>query len=91
VHEPDAPELVVGAAQQAIFRPGAHAWARWRADLRARPASSWDLAARRIRRADLDDPGASRPAGPAIYEASFFAGDIYAAVDILERDAIATT
>ena len=84
VHEPDAPELVVGAAQQAIFDQGTRVGEVARTyvpggelvDLphdafAGRISMTLELLARQAR---------------AIYEASFFAGDIYAAVDILERD-----
>ncbi|MGD1149357.1 MAG: DUF2779 domain-containing protein [Thermoanaerobaculaceae bacterium] len=84
VHEPDAPELVPDAAQQAIFDQGTRVGEVARSyvpggalvDLphdifAARIAKTRKLLSRRV---------------PAIYEATFFGGDIYAAVDILERD-----
>ena len=83
VHEPDAPELVVAPAQQAIFDQGtrvgevarAHVPGGELVDLphdafAARIAKTRELLARRV---------------PAIYEATFSAGNVYAAVDILER------
>ena len=82
VHEPDAPELVV-AAQQAIFDQGTrvgevartHVPGGELVDLphdafAARIAKTRELLARRV---------------PAIYEATFSASNVYAAVDILER------
>jgi hypothetical protein len=82
-HEPDAPELVPGAAQQALFDQGKRVGEVARTyvpggelvDLAydafaERISMTRELLARRVR---------------AIYEASFFAGDVYAAVDILER------
>ncbi len=84
VHEPDASELVPDPAQQAIFDQGTRVGEVARTHVpdgvlvdvphnafAQRIATTRELLARRT---------------PAIYEASFVAGDVYAAVDILERD-----
>lgn len=83
VHEPDAPELVPDAAQQAIFDQGMRVGEVARTYVPAgelvdlphnafaeRVSLTRELLTRRAR---------------AIYEATFSAGDVYAAVDILER------
>jgi hypothetical protein len=83
-HEPDAPELVPDAALEALFDQGKRVGEVARTyvpggelvDLphdafAERISMTRELLARRVR---------------AIYEASFVAGDVYAAVDILERE-----
>lgn len=84
VHEPGAPELVPSPAQQAIFDRGTrvgevardHVPGGRLVDL---PHDAFGLRVARTRR--LLDQGA-----PAVYEASFFADDVYAAIDILKRE-----
>ncbi|HQU32784.1 MAG TPA: DUF2779 domain-containing protein [Thermoanaerobaculaceae bacterium] len=84
VHEPDAPELVPTPAQQAVFDQGtrvgevAQTYVPGGVLVDAphnafaqRLATTKRLLEQRV---------------PAIYEASFDAGNVYAAVDILERD-----
>ncbi|MBN1336648.1 MAG: DUF2779 domain-containing protein, partial [Deltaproteobacteria bacterium] len=83
VHEPDAPELVPDVAGQAILDQGTRVGELARTyvpggrlvDL---PHDAWDERLDLTRRLLADRV-------PAIYEASFSAGDVYAAVDILER------
>jgi hypothetical protein len=83
-HEPDAPELVPAPAQQAVFDQGTRVGEVARTYVPGgtlvdvphnafaqRLAMTKRLLEQRV---------------PAIYEASFNAGDVYAAVDILERD-----
>jgi hypothetical protein len=83
-HEPDAPELVPAPAQQAVFEQGTRVGEVARTYVPGgtlvdvphnafaqRLAMTKRLLEQRV---------------PAIYEASFNAGDVYAAVDILERD-----
>ena len=84
VHEPEAPELVPGPQQQAIFDQGRRVGevARGYVPGGRRVDLPHDAFRERIAatRRFLDEDA------PAIYEASFFADDVYAAVDILERD-----
>ena len=83
VHEPDAPELAVDPAQRALFDQGTRVGELARTYVPAgelvdlphdafaeRISTTRELLARRVR---------------AIYEATFTANDVYAAVDILER------
>jgi Domain of unknown function(DUF2779) len=84
VHEPDAPELVPTPAQRAVFDQGTRVGEVARTYVPGgelvdaphnafaqRLAMTKRLLERRV---------------PAVYEASFNAGNVYAAVDILERD-----
>ncbi len=83
VHEPDAQELIPDKAQQAIFDQGRKVGEAARAyvpggrlvDL---PHDAYGERVALTRKL-LDDRA------PVIYEASFLASDVYAAVDILER------
>ncbi len=83
-HEPDAPELVPSPAQRAVFDQGTRVGEVARTYVPGgelvdaphnafaqRLATTKRLVERRV---------------PAVYEASFNAGNVYAAVDILERD-----
>lgn len=83
VHEPDAPELVPDAARQEIFDQGhvvgAAAQARFPGGvLIDAPHREFDARVAQTRAAI--DAGA-----PVIFEASFFADDVFVAVDVLER------
>lgn len=83
-HEPDAPELVPDTAQQAIFDEGTRVGELARSYVPGgvlvdRPHN--DFAGR------LADTRAALASGaPAIYEAAFSAGRVFAAVDILLRE-----
>jgi len=84
VHEPDAPELVESAAQQALFDQGHEVGALARTfvpggTLIDFPHDAWDARLAATRTA-LASPT------PAIYEACFVADDVFVAVDILARD-----
>src|SRR5208283_4860583 len=83
VHEPDAPELVAGAAQQALFDQGTRVGELARTYVPGGELVDLphDAFAKRI--SLTRELLAWRP--PAIYEATFSAGNVYAAVDILER------
>src|SRR5512135_327237 len=84
VHEPDAPELVPDPAQQAIFDQGTRVGEVARTYVPGGELVDLphDAFAKRIAR--------TRELlfyrVPAIYEATFTGGDVYAAVDILERE-----
>lgn len=83
VHEPDAPELEPGPELQAVFDRGTDVGERARLEF---PGGTLiDLQPWRID----DKCEATRVAlaagVPAIYEASLFAGGVFAAVDVLER------
>jgi hypothetical protein len=84
VHEPDAPELVPDPAQQAIFDQGTRVGEVARTYVPGGELVDLPHNAFAQRIAMTRELLASR--APAIYEASFIAGDVYAAVDILERD-----
>lgn len=84
VHEPDAPELVPDLAQQAIFDQGTRVGEAARTyvpggQLVDLPHYAFGERVSMTRKL-LDQKV------PAIYEASFFADDVYAAIDILERE-----
>ena len=83
VHEPEAPELVPDAARQQIFDQGhlvgAAAQARFPGGvLIDAPHREFDARVAQTRAAI--DAGA-----PVVFEASFFADDVFVAVDVLER------
>ena len=83
VHEPDAPELVPDAGTQAIFDQGTRVGALARTYV---PGGTlvdfpWNETQKK-----LEATAAALAAGaPVVYEASFSAGGVFAAVDILER------
>ena len=83
VHEPDAPELVPDPATQAIFDQGTRVGALARTYV---PGGTlvdfpWNETQKK-----LEATAAALAAGaPVVYEASFSAGGVFAAVDILER------
>ena len=84
VHEPDAPELVPGPEQQAIFDQGTRVGEVARSyvpggTLIDRPHRDYDGRIGATRSALTDG-------APAIYEASFVADDVFVAVDILVRE-----
>lgn len=84
VHEPDSPELVVGPAQQAIFDQGTRVGEVARTyvpggELVDLPHDAFATRISRTRELLFYRV-------PAIYEATFTGGDVYAAVDILERE-----
>ena len=84
VHEPDAPELVPDPAQRAVFDQGTRVGEVARTYVPGGvlvDAPHNAFAQRLAMTKRLLDQRV-----PAIYEASFNAGDVYAAVDILERD-----
>lgn len=83
VHEPDAPELVPGPQQQAIFDQGTEVGALARGYV---PGGKLiDLPHDQFQ-AKLDATQAALAAGaPAIYEASFDVDRVFVAVDILQR------
>lgn len=83
VHEPDAPELVPDAARQAIFEQGTRVGELARTYV---PGGRLiDLPWNQVE-AKVEATKAALVAGaPVIYEASFWAGRVFAAVDILER------
>ena len=85
VHEPDAPELVAGATQQAVFDQGSKVGrlARERVPGGVLIDFPFDAIAERVEATRR----AIESRAPAIYEASFLADDTFAAVDILERKA----
>lgn len=89
VHEPDAPELVPDAARQEIFDQGhvvgAAAQARFPGGVLIE-APHRDFDARVALTRAAIDAGA-----PALFEASFFADDVFVAVDVLERTATGWT
>jgi Domain of unknown function(DUF2779) len=82
-HEPDAPELEVAPALQAIFDRGHLVGERARAQFPGGTLIDRD----HVQYAEkLADTRAALAAGaPAIYEASFSADGVFAAVDVLER------
>ncbi len=84
VHEPDAPELVPSPAQQAVFDQGTRVGevARTYVPGGALVDAPHNAFARRL----ATTKRLLEQRVPAIYEASFDAGSVYAAVDILERD-----
>lgn len=84
VHEPDAPELVPDAAQQAIFDQGTRVGEVARTYVPAGELVDLPHDAFAERISMTRDLLARGPR--AIYEATFSAGDVYAAVDILERE-----
>lgn len=83
-HEPEAPELVPGPAQQAVFDTGTRVGELARSYfpggvLIDRPFTEFD--------ARLADTQAAIASGAdVLYEASFVAGNVFVAVDVLERD-----
>ena len=83
VHEPDAPELVTDAAQQAIFDQGSQVGRIARE--RVPGGVLIDLPHHAIADRVAATKHALESGAPAIYEASFLADDTFAAVDILER------
>ena len=83
VHEPDAPELVPGPGQQAVFDQGTRVGEVARTyvpggTLIDLPHDAFERRLARTR--EVLAEGA-----PVVYEASFRAGSLYAALDILER------
>lgn len=83
VHEPDAPELIPGPAQQAIFDQGTRVGEVARTYVPAGELVSlpYDAFAERIARTRELLARRAR----AIYEATFSASNVYVAVDVLER------
>lgn len=84
VHEPDAPELVPDAAQQAVFDQGSRVGELARAHVPGgtlvdRP---WNDYAGKL----AATSAALATGTPAIYEASFVADQVFVAVDILARE-----
>ncbi|MDD5564411.1 MAG: DUF2779 domain-containing protein [Thermoanaerobaculaceae bacterium] len=84
VHEPDAPELVPTPAQQAVFDQGTRVGevARTYVPGGALVDAPHNAFARRL----ATTKRLLEQRVPAVYEASFDSGGVYAAVDILERD-----
>lgn len=83
VHEPDAPELVPDAAQQDTFDQGHRVGAAAQACF---PGGVLVDAPHRDFEARVAQTRAAIEAGaPAIFEAAFFAEQVFVAVDILER------
>jgi predicted RecB family nuclease len=83
VHEPDAPELAPGAEQQAMFDQGHLVGAKAREIFPGGmlvDAHHGDFAGR-----IEQTQAALATQAPAIFEAAFFADDIFVAVDVLER------
>lgn len=89
VHEPDAPELRPGEALQAIFDEGTRVGEAARE--RFPGGVLIDRPYRQLPERVADTAEALRSGAPAIFEASFFADDIFAAVDVLQRDGEAHT
>lgn len=85
VHEPAAPELVPGPALQARFAVGARVGevARSYVPGGVLITGSPSQAAARVAATEAALAGGA----PAVYEATFVAGGVYAALDILERTA----
>ena len=83
VHEPEAPEVVLGPAQQAIFDQGHLVGERACEEFPGgvRVVASHGNFARRLEQARV----AMQAGAPAIFEASFAEDDIFVAVDVLER------
>ena len=83
MHEPDAPELVPDPATQAIFDQGTRVGALARTYV---PGGTLvDFPYDQFQQ-KLEATAAALAAGaPVVYEASFSAGGVFAAVDILER------
>jgi hypothetical protein len=83
VHEPDAPELVPDPARQAIFDQGTRIGELARTYV---PGGTLiDLPWNRKREKVEATQAALAAGAPVVYEASFSAGRVFAAVDILER------
>jgi len=83
VHEPEAPELVPDAARQQIFDQGHLVGAKAQTYFPGGvlvDAPHREFAARVAQTRAAIDAGA-----PVIFEASFFADDVFVAVDVLER------
>ena len=83
VYEPDAPELAPGAEQQALFDQGHLVGAKAREGFAGGvlvDAHHGDFAGR-----IAQTQAALAAKAPAIFEAAFFADDIFVAVDVLER------
>jgi len=83
VHEPDAPELVPDALQQAVFDQGTRVGERAREYV---PGGVLiDFPHDRIEEKVAATSAALAAGARVVYEASFFADRVFAAVDILER------
>ena len=83
VHEPEAPELAPGAGQQALFDQGHLVGAKAREQFPGGvlvDAHHSDFAGRLAQTQD-----ALAAQAQAIFEAAFFADDVFVAVDVLER------
>ena len=83
VHEPEAPELAAGAGQQALFDQGHLVGAKAREQFPGGvlvDAHHSDFPARLAQ-----TQAALAALAPAIFEAAFFADDVFVAVDVLER------
>lgn len=83
VHEPDAPELRPGEALQAIFDEGTRIGEAARKRFPGGVLVDRPHHATAERLADTEE--ALRSGAPAVFEASFFADDVFVAVDVLER------
>ncbi|MHC5009768.1 MAG: DUF2779 domain-containing protein [Planctomycetota bacterium] len=83
VHEPDAPELVPDAALQAVFDQGHLVGEAARE--RSPGGVLIDVSRERLAEACEETRQAIEGGADVIYEASFFEGDVFVAVDLLER------
>ncbi len=89
VHEPDAPELVPDPQQQALFDQGTRVGELARTYV---PGGVLvDLPHDRLAEKVAATQAALAAGASTVYEASFHAGDVFAAVDILERSGDAVT
>ncbi|MFL5302211.1 MAG: hypothetical protein ACJ79R_17925 [Anaeromyxobacteraceae bacterium] len=85
VHEPDAAELRSSASQQAVFERGTRIGELARAEF---PGGVLvDREPFEVAEKVADTRGALDARAPAIFEASFDGGGVFAAVDVLERGA----
>ena len=89
VHEPDAPELSNDGATQAVFDQGTEvgrvARERVPGGVLIGGSDEYPLTSETLARRVEETRQALESQAPAIYEASFFADETFAAVDILER------
>ncbi len=83
IHDPDAPELAPGAALQAVFDRGHRVGELARE--RFPGGTLVDLEPWRVREKVEATEAALRDGARVIFEASFAAGGVFAAIDVLER------
>jgi len=83
VHEPDAPELVIGPELQAVFDQGHRVGEAAREQF---PGGTLiDVEPWKVRERCEATDAALRAGAAVVYEASFSAGNVFAAVDVLHR------